>query len=100
MAQGCDEEVGGADLSLVRLDLAEGDARGVVDNDVDELPAGAAAVALAGPVAGDAVAGFLEAAEFLDVDVDHVAGIGVFIAAGRRGWIEIAGAGEPGGAGR
>jgi hypothetical protein len=46
------------------------------------------------------VAGFLEAAEFLDVDVDHVAGIGVFIAAGRRGWIEIAGAGEPGGAGR
>ena len=40
------EEGDGAFLLLVGQDLAEGDARGVVDADVDELPAGAARLAL------------------------------------------------------
>ena len=45
----------------------------IVDADVDELPADAPAVALTGAIAGDAVADFVEAAELLDVDVDHLA---------------------------
>ena len=70
------EEGDGALLFLVGQDLREGDARGVVDADMDELPAGAAGlVALAAAVAGDAVADALEAAELLDVDVDQLAGV-------------------------
>lgn len=40
----------------------------VVDGQMDVFPADAAAVALAGAIAGDAVAGSVEFAEFLDVD--------------------------------
>ena len=68
------QEGDGALLALVGQDLGEGDARGVVEADVDELPAGAAA--LAGALAGDAVADLLEAAELLDVEVDQLAGAG------------------------
>ncbi len=39
-----------------------------------ELPADAASVAVAGAVAGDAMARAVEAAELLDVDVDELAG--------------------------
>ena len=67
------QEGDGALLALVGQDLGEGDARGVVEADVDELPAGAAAPA--GALAGDAVADPLEAAELLDVDVDQLAGL-------------------------
>ena len=54
VGQGGLQEGDGAVLALVGQDLCEGDARGVVEADVDELPAGAAA--LAGALAGDAVA--------------------------------------------
>ena len=47
----------------------------VVDADMDELPADAAAVALAGAVAGDAMADPVETAELFDIDVDHLAGV-------------------------
>ena len=83
------EEGDGALLSLVRQDLREGDAGGVVDADVDELPADAAAVGLAGAIAGDAMADAFEAAEFLDVDVDHVARLVALVAAHRLGWLEV-----------
>lgn len=53
--------------------LSEGDARGVVDTDMDEFPTGADAAA-AGAVFGDAMARFVEAIELLDVEVDHLAG--------------------------
>jgi hypothetical protein len=59
------EEGHGTSLSLVRLDLAEGQARGVVDADMDELPADATGVALALAVAGDAVADLIELPSFL-----------------------------------
>jgi hypothetical protein len=49
------QEAVGADLTLIREDLSEGDARGV-DGDMDELPVDATAVALAAAIAGDAVA--------------------------------------------
>ncbi len=67
------QEGGGAVGGLVGQDLAEGHAGVIVDADVDELPADAAAVALSGSVAGHAVAGLFETAELLDVEVDHFA---------------------------
>ena len=69
--------------------VGEGDARGVVDADIDELPAGAftsgPCVALPAAVAGDAVADLAEAAELLDVDVDELAGVLAFVAPHRLG---------------
>ena len=65
------ENGNGARLLLVLHDAAEGDPGGIVKADVDELPADAAGVALADPIAGDAVTNALELAELLDVDVDE-----------------------------
>jgi hypothetical protein len=83
------EEGDGAFLFLVGMDLTEGDARGIVDADMDELPAGAfaspARAALLRAVAGDAVADALEAAELLDVDADQLAGMRAFVAPHRLG---------------
>lgn len=49
------EERNGTIGLRVRLDLGERDAGVIVDTDMDELPAHAATVALAGPITGDAV---------------------------------------------
>lgn len=65
---------------------------------MDELPADAASVGLSGVVAGDAVAGRLEAAEPFDVDVDHVAGLVALVAAHGFGRFQVADAAEPGAA--
>src|SRR5215204_3956856 len=58
--------------------------RGVVDADMDELPARALAfrarLALPPAVPGDAVADLVEATELLDVDVDELAGMLAFVA--------------------
>ncbi len=54
----------GAFFFLVGQDLREGDAGGVVDADMDELPAGATGLALL-RIAGDAMADLAEAAELL-----------------------------------
>ncbi len=60
----------GAGLPLVLHHPAESDPGGVVDTDVDELPADAAALVRTTPVTTDAVADAIEFAEFFDVDVD------------------------------
>ena len=52
------------------------------------FPADPARIALADPVAGDPVADPIELAEFLDVDMDDLAGRGAFIAADRLGRLE------------
>ena len=57
------EEGDGAFLLFVWQDLGEGDPRGIVDGNVDELPADAAAVALALSIAGDAMADLVETAQ-------------------------------------
>src|SRR5260370_22835212 len=49
-------------LAFIWFDLGEGDARGVIDADMNELPSHASAVALAGAIAGDAVADLVELA--------------------------------------
>jgi hypothetical protein len=82
------EEGNGAGLALALHDAAEGDARGIVDTNVDELPADAAIVALAGAVTGDAMAYAVELAKLLDIDVDEFAGPPALIAARRLGRLE------------
>ena len=84
------EEGDGAVRLLVGFDFGESDPGMVVDTDVDELPADAAAIALSGPIAGDAVADLLETTELLDVDVDHLAGRGALIAAYRLSRFQVA----------
>ena len=66
----------------------------VVDGDMDELPAGAAGlcaapVRLAGSIASDAVAGALEAAEPLDVQMQELAGPGALVAPFRLCGFEV-----------
>src|SRR5690606_18190384 len=90
------EEGNGALLLLVGQDLREGDARGVVDADVDELPAAAAAAIVAGVMAGDAVADLVEAAELLDVEVDQLARLLALVAADRLGRLQVAQSAEAG----
>jgi hypothetical protein len=72
---------------LSRQYLDEGDAGGVVDADMNAFPANSLAtrppVALASAIAGDAVADAVDAACFLDVDVDELARMPSLIAAHR-----------------
>jgi hypothetical protein len=75
---------------LIGQDLGEGNAGMVVNADVDELPADATAVALAGPIPGDPMADLVEAAKLLDIDVDHVAGVLSLVATHRLGRFQIA----------
>jgi hypothetical protein len=56
---------------------------------MDELPADAAAVALAGAVAGDAVPDPIKAAELFDVDMDHLARRFALVADDRHGRLQI-----------
>jgi hypothetical protein len=81
--------------ALVGHDLGVGEPGGVVDADVDELPAGCAQslradLLLAAPVADDAMAGAEDAAQLLDVEVQQPAGPGVLVAVGRLGQVESA----------
>ena len=62
-AQGADQEAGDRLALLVRQDLDVGEARGVVDRDVDELPPGTLRALAA--IAGDPVSDAAEAASFL-----------------------------------
>jgi len=59
----------GAGRFFIGMDLGEGDARGVIDADVDVFPSVSLALAprggLAGPIARYAMADPLEASEFL-----------------------------------
>jgi hypothetical protein len=57
--------------------------------DMDELPADAAAVALAGPITRDAMADLVEAAKLLDIDMDHVAGMISLITTHRFGRLQV-----------
>jgi hypothetical protein len=68
------EEGGGALLLLVGHDLREGDMRGVINADMDKLPADAVAAARAAAVAGDPRTNPVEAAELFAIDMDHLAG--------------------------
>ena len=76
------EEAGASLAALVGQDLGVGEARAVVDGDVQVLPAEASLAA--GAIAGDAVADAVDAAELLGVDMDQLAGPGALVAHRRR----------------
>src|SRR5687767_6095132 len=72
--EGAGEEGAGALLPLVGKNLGVGEAGGIVDADVQVLPADAAVFDHAAMLAGDAVADAVDLAELLGVDVDEFAG--------------------------
>ena len=69
----------GAVLFLVGEQVGIGDARGVIDAYMQVLPAHAAGVGLAGSIARDAVPGADKPPELLDVEMNHVARVIVYI---------------------
>ena len=71
-AQRPDEEAGDRPALLVRQDLDVGEPGGVVDRDVDELPA--CTLRALAAIAGDPMADAPEAGELLDIEVDQLAG--------------------------
>lgn len=87
-SEGAGHEVADGFLSLVGEHLGVGEAGGVVDGDVQELPAAAANARHIGADADDAVADVDDAAELLDVAVDQFARTPVFVALRRRWCIE------------
>ncbi|MGY4285426.1 hypothetical protein ACVWXO_004646 [Bradyrhizobium sp. LM2.7] len=75
------EERHGALLAFILHDLAEGNARGIVDANVDELPPRLTRAVLFGADTCDAVTHAIEFAELFDVDVDQLAGMLTLISA-------------------
>ena len=75
-------------LALVGQQLGVGQARGVIDGDVERFPAGAAPAALTSAIAGDAMTDAVDAAELLAVDVDEFARPFALVAQGLRPFIE------------
>ena len=74
------EKCNRAALLLAGHDLREGDARVIVDGDVNVLPTDASAVALSRAVPGNAMTDPIETAELFDVEVDHLTRMIAFIA--------------------
>src|SRR6202008_4619201 len=74
-------------FAFVRQHLCKGDARMIVDADVDVFPTRSlspgAEVALTSAIAGDAMADPIDTAELFDVDVDHLTRLLALIAAHR-----------------
>ena len=78
---------------LVGVELREGEAGVVVDADMKVFPAGAGAGVA--PVPGDAVTGAAKAAEFLDIKVQQVARVRVFVTPDGRRRVEGTKASKP-----
>ena len=70
-----DDALGG----FIGEELGEGQAAVIVDGDVEVFPACTADVIVLA-VAGDAVAGALDAGELLDVEMEQFAGVGALVA--------------------
>ncbi len=74
---GAGEEAGAGFTGLGGQELGVGKPGAVVDGDVEVLPAKPALAS--GPVAGDAMAEAIDAAELLGVDMDQLAGLGALV---------------------
>src|SRR3954470_20039091 len=88
VAESGEQEGGSGKAFFIGQDLGKGDAGVVVDGDMDVLPADVAGIAFA--VAMDAVADAADAAQFLDVEMEQIAGGLMLVANDRRGRLEIA----------
>ena len=86
-AQGAEQEGGGGVPALVAQHLDIGQPRRVIDRNMDEVPA-RAPIAAARAGAGDAMAGPVEPAELLDVEMDQLARPGALVTPHRLGRIE------------
>ncbi len=93
VVEGGGEEGRGSGGGLVGIELGEGETGVVVDADMKVFPAGAGAGVAAVP--GDAVTGAAKAAEFLDIKVQQVARVRVFVAADGRRRVEGTKASKP-----
>ncbi|WEK51567.1 MAG: hypothetical protein P0Y66_06120 [Candidatus Kaistia colombiensis] len=78
-----DKGAGGA-LLLVRQHLCIGEARGIIDGDMEAFPADAAVLGHAAMLAGDAIADTIDTAELLYIDMDEFAGMLPLVADRRR----------------
>jgi hypothetical protein len=88
VSQSGGQEGGSRVAFLVGQNLGEGDARVIVDGDVEVLPADAFDVLAA--IAVNAMTDTADATEFFDVEVEQIAGTGILIAHDGRGGFEIA----------
>jgi hypothetical protein len=93
-AQGTHEKAGAALAALVGQHLDIGQARGVIDGDMNELLAGP--VRGVAPAAGDPVAHPSKARQLLDVEMQELAGVLPLVAADRSRRLEPAQATEAG----
>ena len=78
VAQRLQQRTAGSTAALVVFDGAEGNPGVIIDSQVDEFPASAILSVLA--VTGHAVAGSPEPPQLLDVQVQQVAGLWIFVA--------------------
>ena len=83
--KGALEEGYGGFLSLIGQNFQVGQARGVIDADMDKLPARTMAAAAD---SGDAVADAVDAAQFLDVQVQELPGVFFLVASRWLGRIQ------------
>jgi len=91
--QGTPEELYTRDPLLIGQDLDVGQAGGIIDGHVHELPADAPHAAA--PIAMDAMPDAADSAELLDVEVHERAGLPVFVAHDRHGRLERRQARQP-----
>ena len=83
------QEGDGALFALIGHDLHEGDARGIVNADVNVFPTDAeVAIDHARLPSGDAVPHRANTAELLDIDVDEFARVLALVAPDRFGWLQ------------
>src|SRR4029450_13092010 len=92
-AQRADQEAGDRLALLIRQDLDVRQARGVIDRDMDELPAGTLRAVAA--IAGDPVADAAEAGGVLGIEVDKLAGACAAVTPRRLARLEGGQAAEP-----
>jgi len=78
VSHGLAQEAAGGDSLFVGEQGSEGEAGVVVDGDVKKLPTGAPGFVLG--IAGEAMAGLMNTGQLLDVDMEQVAGGGMFVA--------------------
>src|ERR1017187_7723039 len=86
VGHGLAEEAAGRSCFFIGQQGGEGEAGGVLDGDIQKLPAGAAGFILG--IAGDAMSGLVDAGRLLNVDVQQVAGSGKFVADDGHGGLQ------------
>jgi len=82
------QETAGGGAGFIRKHGGESHAGVIVNGDIKELPAGTASFVLR--VSGETVAGFVDARQLFDVDMQQVAGGGMLVANDGNGWFERA----------